>query len=136
MQAVLPHFQQAGRGHIINVSSKLGRQPVVRMRSAYNGAKHFLNSLTANLRDEVAATHPDVVISLVSPGLVYTGFGDAALHTPSGVDVHRTQPNGQEAEEIAEVLWQTVESRQLDVYTKAGYKQQVMTYLDDLTSDP
>ena len=29
MQAVLPHFQARGRGHLINVSSMLGRVPSV-----------------------------------------------------------------------------------------------------------
>ena len=67
MQAVLPHFKQRGRGHVINVSSMLGRMPLALFRSAYSGAKHFLNALTANLRDELRATHPDIQVSLVSP---------------------------------------------------------------------
>ncbi len=50
MQAVLPHFKAQRRGHIINVSSMLGRMPLAHFRSAYNGAKHFLNALTANVR--------------------------------------------------------------------------------------
>src|SRR5437667_1275187 len=33
MQAVLPHFRERGRGHIINVSSMLGRVPFAPMRS-------------------------------------------------------------------------------------------------------
>lgn len=134
MQAVLPHFQERGRGHIINVSSKLGRQPIVGFRSAYNGAKHFLNALTANFRTELRQTHPDVAVSLVSPGLVYTDFGLHGLHSP-GDDI-RAQPNGQEADEIAKVILQVVQSREPDVYTKAGYKAQVMKYLDDLSADP
>ena len=134
MQAVLPHFQEQGQGHIINVSSKLGRQPIVGFRSAYNGAKHFLNALTANFRMEISQTHPDVAVSLVSPGLVYTDFGMHGLHSP-GDDI-RTQPNGQEADEIANVILQVVRTRAPDVYTKAGYKAQVMRYLDDLSADP
>ncbi|HYW49489.1 MAG TPA: SDR family oxidoreductase, partial [Gemmatimonadaceae bacterium] len=39
MQSVLPHFRERGRGHIINVSSMLGRAPFAPFRSAYNGAK-------------------------------------------------------------------------------------------------
>ena len=53
MQAVLPHFKQQGGGHIINVSSRLGRIPSVLPRSVYNWSKHFLNGLTTNFRDEV-----------------------------------------------------------------------------------
>ena len=37
MQEVLPHFISRGRGHVINVSSMLGRVPMAVFRSAYNG---------------------------------------------------------------------------------------------------
>ena len=70
IQAVLPHFKQRGRGHVVNVSSMLGRMPLATFRSAYCGAKHFLNALTANLRDELGPTHPGIQFSLVSPGVV------------------------------------------------------------------
>ncbi|HEX5133281.1 MAG TPA: SDR family NAD(P)-dependent oxidoreductase, partial [Candidatus Krumholzibacteria bacterium] len=43
MQEVLPHFQSRGTGQVINVSSLLGRVPFAIPRSAYCGAKHFLN---------------------------------------------------------------------------------------------
>ena len=69
MQEVLPHFKERGEGHVINVSSMLGRVPFVVLRSAYSGAKHFLNALTANFRDEVKQTHPGIQFSLVSPGV-------------------------------------------------------------------
>ena len=40
MQEVLPHFKQQGEGHVINLSSMLGRIPFAVIRSAYVGAKH------------------------------------------------------------------------------------------------
>ena len=49
------------QGTIINVSSMLGRMPMASFRSAYNGAKHFLNAITANLRDELREQHPGIV---------------------------------------------------------------------------
>src|SRR5262245_46136374 len=70
VQAVLPHFKERGEGHVINISSLLGRMPFATIRSAYSGAKHFLNALTAMLRAEVQETHPGIQISLVSPGIV------------------------------------------------------------------
>src|SRR5438094_10675019 len=36
MQAVLPHFRERRRGHIINISSMLSRVPFATIRSAYN----------------------------------------------------------------------------------------------------
>src|SRR4051812_22462417 len=44
MQAALEHFKARGQGHIINVSSMLGRVPFAAIRSAYAASKHALNS--------------------------------------------------------------------------------------------
>mmetsp|Transcript_34847 Transcript_34847/g.116469 ORF Transcript_34847/g.116469 Transcript_34847/m.116469 type:complete len:256 (-) Transcript_34847:423-1190(-) len=137
MQVATRHFKERNCGHVINISSMLGRKPSVIPRSAYSASKHFLNALTANMRDEVSASHPQIAYSLVSPGLVYTEFGSNALH--GGVDNRslRASGMGQEEEEVAKVIVDTVSaSRSLDVYTKPGYKAQVMTYLDELTKDP
>lgn len=133
MQAVLPHFQSRGRGHIINVSSVLGRMPMAPFRSAYNGAKHFLNALTANVREDLAAAYPGIAVSLVSPGVVRTEFGVNAVY--GGPD-SRQLPNSQSAEEVAEVIASVVASRAPDVYTRGGVKQMVLGYLDGLTADP
>ncbi len=133
MQAVLPHFQTRGRGHIINVSSVLGRMPMAPFRSAYNGAKHFLNALTANVREDLAAAYPGIAVSLVSPGVVRTEFGVNAVY--GGPD-SRQLPNSQSAEEVAEVIASVVASRAPDVYTRGGVKQMVLGYLDALTADP
>ena len=61
MQAVLPHFQARGAGQIVNVSSFLSRVPMASIRAAYSASKAALNSLTANLRMDLAASasrHP------------------------------------------------------------------------------
>ena len=132
MQEVLPHFKQRGSGHVINVSSVLGRVPMALFRSAYNGAKHFMNALTANVRDEVAATHPGIQISLLSPGVVRTEFGVNAVH--GGPD-SRTLPNSQSAEEVAGVIAGVIASRRRDVYTRQGARQMVLDYLSALAED-
>jgi NADP-dependent 3-hydroxy acid dehydrogenase YdfG len=115
MQEVLPHFKTRGNGHIVNVSSLLGRIPFATIRSAYSGAKHFLNALTAMMRAEVQATHPDIQISLVSPGVVRTDFGLNARH--GGPD-SRSFPESQSAEEVAAVIATVIDTRQPDVYTR------------------
>lgn len=125
MQAVLPHFKARGEGHLINVSSVLGRVPHVPVRSAYSAAKHALNALTANLRMELAETHPGICVSLVSPGVVATDFGLNALH--GGVD-SRALPFSQTAEEVARVILATVERRESDVYTRPQFRAQVAAY--------
>ena len=133
MQEILPHFKARGRGHIINVSSILGRMPLKTFRSAYNGAKHFLNALTANFRDEIRETHPGIRVSLVSPGVVRTEFGNRALH--GGPD-SRQLPDSQSADEVAEVIAGVIESPREDVYTQSGARERVLAYLRELSADP
>jgi len=133
MQAVVPYFQQQGRGHVITTSSMLGRVPQRVFRSAYNGAKHFLNALVANYREEVQETHPGIAFSLVSPGAVRTEFGANAVH---GGPLSTELVDAQTAEEVAVVIADVVESRRQDVYTKAGYRERVVGYYADLGEDP
>ncbi len=133
IQAVLPHMRERGTGHLINVSSMLGRIPLVPFRAAYSGAKHFLNSLTADLRMELAEEHPGITVSLVSPGLVWTEFGKNARH--GGPD-SRELPNGQAVEEVAEVIAEVIVTRKTDAYTRAGSHARVVDYYEGIGEDP
>lgn len=133
MQEVLPHFKERGDGQIINISSMLGRIPSAIPRSAYCGAKHFLNALTATFRDEVGQTHPGIQFSLVSPGVVYTNFGRNAMH--GGPD-SRQLPDGQDPTEVAAVIAGVIDSRVADVYTRPGAHERVVGYYASIASDP
>ncbi|MEO8576564.1 MAG: SDR family oxidoreductase, partial [Gemmatimonadales bacterium] len=133
MQEILPHFRERNDGHVINISSMLGRIPFAVHRSAYNGAKHFLNALTANFRTEVQETHPGIQFSVVSPGVVRTDFGLNARH--GGVD-SRELPYSQSAEEVAEVIAGVIESRRADIYTREGSRARVVGYFSEVGEDP
>lgn len=133
MQEVLPHFQERGTGQVVNITSMLGRVPHAVNRSAYNGAKHFLNALTANFRQEVQQTHPDIQFTLVSPGVVRTDFG---LNARYGGPDSRELPNSQGVEEVASVIVEAIESRRPDVYTRRGARQRVIEYYSSLGTDP
>jgi len=133
MQEVLPHFQERGEGHVVNVSSMLGRIPFAVFRSAYCGAKHFLNALTATFRAEVQQKHPGIQVSLVSPGIVRTDFGLNAMH--GGPD-SRQFPDSQSAEEVAAVISGVIESRRADVYTRSGAHDRVVEYYSGIGEDP
>jgi NADP-dependent 3-hydroxy acid dehydrogenase YdfG len=133
MQEVLPHFKARGEGHVINISSMLGRLPLAVIRSAYCGAKHFLNALTALMRAEVQATHPGIQFTLVSPGVVRTEFGLHAIH--GGAD-SREFPGSQSAEDVAEVIAGVIESRLPDVYTRQGARERVAQYYASVGVDP
>lgn len=133
MQEILPHFKERGIGQVINISSMLGRIPFAVIRSAYNGAKHFLNAITANFRTEVQETHPGIQFTIVSPGVVRTEFGKNALH--GGPD-SRTLPQSQSAEEVAVVIADVMDSRLPDVYTRQGAHDRVVDYYKTVGVDP
>ncbi len=133
MQEVLPHFKRRGEGQIVNISSMLGRIPSAIPRSAYCGAKHFLNALTATFREEIQSSHPGIQVSLVSPGVVYTEFGSNAVH--GGPD-SRALPDGQSAEEVAAVIAAVIDSRAPDVYTRPGMAARVTEYYASVGRDP
>ena len=125
MQAVLPHFQGRGRGHIINLSSMLGRVPLMPQRSAYTAAKHALNALTASLRMELRERWPDIHVSTVSPGVVATEFG---VHALGGGFDSRQMPNAQPVDEVAQVIADLIDHPRADVYTRPGMREQVAAY--------
>ena len=133
MQEALPHFRSRRAGHIINVSSMLGRIPFATFRSAYCGAKHFVNALTATFRAELAESDPGIHVSLVSPGVVRTEFGLNALH--GGPD-SRELPFSQSPEEVAAVIADVIASPRPDVYTRSGARQRVLDHFASYGTDP
>lgn len=133
VQAVLPHFKERGTGQIVNVSSMLGRVPSATFRSAYNGAKHFVNALTWNLREELRQEFPGIVVTLLSPGVVATDFGTNAMH--GGPSSH-TLPNAQDVREVGEVMAWAIEEQRTDVYTRPGSKAWITSIYQKLGEDP
>ena len=125
MQAIVPHFQSRGSGHVINVSSLLGRVPFATFRSAYCASKHALNALTACLRADLARTHPGVRVSTVSPGVVATDFG---LNARNGGADSRSYPGAQTADEAAAVILDVIEHPRADVYTVPGARATIAAY--------
>ena len=132
VQAIVPHFQDRKRGHVVNVSSMLGRIPFASFRSAYCAAKHALCSLTENLRMDLSAEFPEIRVTCVYPGVVYTDFGKNALG--GGVD-SRTIPGGQTPEEVAEVIAGAIASRNNgDVYSRPEALDRVLSFYRDLAA--
>jgi NAD(P)-dependent dehydrogenase (short-subunit alcohol dehydrogenase family) len=132
MQAVLPHFKERRRGHLINVSSMLARVPYASFRSAYSAAKHALNSLGENLRMDLAKDFPDVHVATVMPGVVSTDFGLNALG--GGVD-SRTLPGAQSPDEVASIIADVIATgRTGDVYTRPDAIERIVQYLRELAA--
>ncbi|MBU8895162.1 SDR family NAD(P)-dependent oxidoreductase [Corallococcus sp. M34] len=131
MQAVLPHFQARGTGQIVNVSSELGRLPLIPPRSAYSAAKHALNALSACLRLELARTHPGLMVSVVMPGLVATEFG---VNARGGGPDSRAIPGAQSVEDAAAVLLDVIANPRPEAYTRPGTHAEVERYYRDVAA--
>jgi short-subunit dehydrogenase len=131
MQTIVPYFKQENRGHVINVSSFLGRVPLVTFRSVYSAAKAALNVLTANLRMDLREQYPDIHVSLVMPGMVLTDFHNNAL---GGNEQSRPAGGGgaQTAEEVSEVIASLIEHPQSEIYTNPASAEIARSYRENI----
>ena len=132
MQAIVPHFKERGSGHLINISSFLGRVPLATVRSVYSAAKAALNSLTANLRMDLRREYPGIHVSLVMPGIVMTEFAKNALGgTPPG-----PPPTGpmkpQTPEEVAAAIVKLIEEPVAEIYTNPASPEIARRYYEDI----
>ena len=132
MQVAIPHFKERGRGHLINVSSFLGRVPFVPFRSAYSAAKAALNSLTANLRMELKPQFPEIQISVVMPGAVTTDFSKNALWGTPPFRLTNSRMKPQTAEEVAQVIVSFIENPKPEIYTNPASAEIALRYYQDV----
>src|SRR4029077_14806262 len=135
MQAVVPHFMARGQGHLINISSFLGRVPIATHRSAYNAAKAALNALTANLRVDLSRTHPLIQVSAIMPGLVRTEFarnalGRSSASAPPWAPGSAMKP--QTPEEVAEAIAGVIEHPVPEMYTNPASAPMAQRYFADV----
>jgi short-subunit dehydrogenase len=135
MQAAIPHFIERRAGHLINISSFLGRVPIAGFRSAYSAAKAALNSLTANLRTDLRE-YPDIHVSLVMPGVVTTDFarnvrGDARPPMNAGIPGGRTM-NAQTPEEVAAKIVEVIHNPVPELYTNPASAEIARRYYADI----
>ena len=136
MQAIVPHFIARGRGHLVNVSSFLARAPLAPVRSAYSAAKAALNSLTTNLRMELADRYPGIHVSTVMPGMVRTDFaanamGDGGAPVPAPAAASAAM-GIQTADEVAEVIARLLERPRPEVYTNPTSPATAQRFLEGL----
>lgn len=126
IQAVLPHFKTRNRGQIVNVSSGLSRAPLASVRAAYGAVKGAVNMLSASLRVELRATHPDIQVTVVLPGVVATEFGVNSLNAT--ID-NRKLPGAQSVEDAAKAIVDVIENPRPEAYTSAFIADVVGRYL-------
>lgn len=120
MQTVVPYFKEQGKGHVVNVSSLLGRMPMASVRSMYSASKAAMNSLTANVRVDLQNEgFKNIQVSLFSPGVVATDFG---LNAVNGGPDNRAIPGAQPVEEVSAAISRLLVTKEADVYSRASYK--------------
>jgi short-subunit dehydrogenase len=132
MQAIIPHFMVRNSGHLINVSSFLARVPMASFRSAYSASKAALNSLTANLRMDLAESHPGVKVSLVMPGAVRTPFAQNAVGG-DGQPLPASVP-AQSVQEVAAAIAELVERPRAELLTNPAHAAAQLRYFQDVAA--
>jgi 3-oxoacyl-[acyl-carrier protein] reductase len=75
IRALAPLMVKARAGHIINISSLAGKNPVANL-AAYSASKWGLNGLTYSVAEELRAH--SIRVSVVCPGSVHTDFSPHA----------------------------------------------------------
>jgi len=132
MQAIMPHFRERGRGHLINVSSFLSRVPMATIRAAYSAAKAALNALTANARVDLAASSPNIHVSLILPGLVATEFQKNAIHGTPPIRPGVAPPGIQSADEVARAIVGVIDHPVAETYTNPALPAIARRYFEDV----
>ena len=134
MQTIVPHFEERGEGHLINVSSFLGRVPLVPYRSIYSAMKSAVNVLTANLRVDLKTKYPGIHVSTVMPGVVDTAFQKVAgspfpVKAGSTVGPQRVQS----ADEVAGQIVSLIDHPVAELYTSPAAPELAQQYFRDVS---
>jgi short-subunit dehydrogenase len=132
MQAIAPHFMAKDSGHIINISSFLARVPLAPQRSAYSAAKAALNSLTANLRMDLAASHPGITVSVVMPGIVSTAFAQNARGAGEGAAPANPPGPSQTPQAVAAAIVGLIAAPKGELITNPGLVAAGQRYVADV----
>lgn len=133
MQTIIPHFQERGRGHLINISSFLGRVPLLPYRSIYSASKSAVNTLTACLRMDLKAKYSGIHVSTVMPGIVDTDFHKIAgpgLSVRAGGNIGRTRVES--ADEVAAKIVSLLDKPVPELYTTPSQAELVKQYFENV----
>jgi len=111
VQNVIPHMKERKEGHIVIISSVVGRYALPVM-SAYCATKFAQVALGESLRPELRESN--IGVTLVYPGYTQTEFGQAQ-HNPGNRPRNLTR-RGQNPEVIARAIIQAVRKNKKEIY--------------------
>jgi short-subunit dehydrogenase len=111
-QLAVPIMRAQGGGHIINISSVVGKRALP-MIGIYSATKFALNGISESLRIEVKGSNIDV--SVISPAATRTEFGEQVRR---GDFTERYKPVGgvQSAEEVAAAIVRCIKDPKIEVF--------------------
>jgi 3-oxoacyl-[acyl-carrier protein] reductase len=98
IRALAPLMIAANSGHIINISSLAGRNPLPK-GAAYAASKWGLNGLTYSVAEELRQYN--IRVSVIAPGSINTGFND---HSGRGAASGKDPNKKLQPEQIASVV--------------------------------
>ncbi len=129
-KAVLPTMLKSGSGHIVVISSLVGKFGTP-LRSTYSASKHALHGFFNSLRAELSATGIKVLI--VCPGFIRTNISLNALCADGSCHgvMDEAQDNGLAPEVCAEKIIQSIERGKDEVLI--GGKELLGVYLSRFT---
>ena len=108
IRALAPLMIEAQSGHIINISSLAGRNPLPK-GAAYAATKWGLNGLTYSVAEELRPYN--VRVSVIAPGSINTGFSDhAGRGAASGKDPNKKLQPDDIASVVATLVTQPPQS--------------------------
>ena len=108
IRALAPLMIEARSGHIINISSLAGRNPLPK-GAAYAASKWGLNGLTYSVAEELRAYN--IRVSVIAPGSINTDFGDhAGRGAASGKDPNKKLQPDDIASVVATLVTQAPQS--------------------------
>ncbi len=109
---VIPLMKEQGNGHIINISSVIGRRGMPH-NSAYCATKFGLIGLTESLR--VEALGSPIKVSLVNPGLTNTEF-KTGVRNPAQLLIKDNWVYGVPAQKVAKAILRCIRHPRREVY--------------------
>ncbi|GIV37476.1 MAG: short-chain dehydrogenase [Cyclobacteriaceae bacterium] len=126
---LLPHFLQRKSGHLVVVSSVMGKFGTP-WRSGYAASKHALHGFYDSLRAELWKSCPDIHVTLICPGWVRTPITLHAL-TGDGTPLNkmdRATHTGMDPNRFVQHMIRAIEKRKEEVYI-GGMKEVLAVYL-------
>lgn len=114
-KAVLPHMLERGTGHLVAVTSLVGKFGTP-WRSAYAASKHAVHGFFESLRAEIAET--GIQVSLICPGFIRTNVSVNALTGDGSAlgTMDRAQAEGMDPDAAARVMIDGLKRGDLEIY--------------------